>query len=83
MGVPWFGWVGLVLNLVIIAAIVIGVILLIISVARRNNQPAVSSQVTPTQPPAAPNPREIAQTRYARGEITRDEYMQILTDLGN
>ncbi len=77
------GWVGLVLNLVIVAAIIVGVILLIVSVVRRNNQPVVSGQVTPAQPPAAPNPRDIAQTRYARGEITRDEYMQILADLGN
>ncbi len=76
------GWVGLVLNLVIIAAIIVGVVLLIVSVVRRGNQPAVS-QVTPAQPPAAPNPKDIAQTRYARGEITRDEYMQILADLGN
>jgi putative membrane protein len=26
-------------------------------------------------------PREILQARYARGEITRDQYQQILQDL--
>jgi len=29
-----------------------------------------------------PDPRSIAQLRYARGEIGRDEYVQLLQDLG-
>jgi putative membrane protein len=30
----------------------------------------------------APSPREILETRYARGEITRDQFEQMKADLG-
>lgn len=32
-------------------------------------------------PPASQTPREVLQARYARGEITRDQYQQMLEDL--
>ncbi len=32
-------------------------------------------------PVASPTPKEILQQRYARGEITRDEYLSMLEDL--
>jgi putative membrane protein len=77
---PW-GWVGMVISLIVVAVIVIGVILLIVSAVRRGNVAQATSTGLP-QTPAAPTPREIAQARYARGEITREEYVQILEDIG-
>lgn len=76
---PW-GWVGMILNLVLFVAVVIGVIWLIVSVIRRSGPP-VSSTAPQPPAPAASTPREIVQARYARGEINREEYLQLMTDL--
>ena len=35
-----------------------------------------------SQPFANQSPKEILQARYARGEITREQYQQMLNDLG-
>jgi putative membrane protein len=38
---------------------------------------------TPAGPPRAEmSPKEILQVRYTRGEITREQYQQMLADLG-
>ena len=34
------------------------------------------------RPSANQSPKEILQARYARGEITREQYQQMLEDLG-
>ena len=65
------GWFGLIINL----AIIVGIVILVVWAVRRFTSGNVSSgRETQT-------PREILQTRYARGEITRDQYQQILQDL--
>jgi uncharacterized membrane protein len=58
-----------------LALIVIGAVVAAVVVATR--QPG-QRHVAPNAQPTA---REILQTRYARGEITRDEYLRILSDL--
>jgi putative membrane protein len=76
MGFPGFGmmgffggWIGMLVNL----AILIGIVVLIVWAVKRftSNGPSASSQT----------PREILQARYARGEITREQYQQMLQDL--
>ena len=69
-----FGLIGLIINI----AIIVGVVALIIWAVRRFpggtanwNQPSGGNQ----------SPREILQARYARGEITREQYHQMLNDL--
>ncbi len=76
-----WGWVGMILNLVIFAVILICVIWLIVAAIRRGNtaQTNISPQVP--APPASSTPKDIVQARYARGEINRDEYQQLMTDL--
>jgi putative membrane protein len=63
------GWIGLLFNL----AIIIGIVILVVWAVRRVTSGSVSSD--------SQTPREILQARYARGEITRDQYQQILQDL--
>ena len=63
------GWIGLIFNL----AIIVGIVILIVWAIKRFTNRSVS---TGTQAP-----QEILQARYARGEITRDQYQQILQDL--
>ena len=76
MGYPGFGmmgffggWIGMLVNL----AILIGIVVLIVWAVKRftSNSPSISAQT----------PREILQVRYARGEITREQYQQMLQDL--
>jgi putative membrane protein len=63
------GWIGLLFNL----AIIIGIVILVVWAVKRFTSGSVSS--------GGQTPREILQARYARGEITRDQYQQILLDL--
>ncbi len=70
-GMMGFGLIGLVFNILII----VGVIVLIVWAIRRFSEPGVR----PTS--GGQTPREIVQARYARGEITREQYQQMLDDL--
>ena len=64
------GLIGLIFNL----AIVVGIVVLIVWAVKRFSNGNLST--------GGQTPREILQTRYARGEITRDQYQQMLSDLG-
>lgn len=74
MGFGSFGLIGLLFNL----AIVIGIVVLIIWAVKR----FTSSTTNWDQPSGNQSPREILQARYARGEITREQYQQMVSDLG-
>lgn len=63
------GWIGVLFNL----AIIIGIVILVVWAVKRFTSGSGSS--------GSQTPREILQARYARGEITRDQYQQILLDL--
>ncbi len=76
----WYGgigWIGMILGAVIWLALLVGVILLIVYGIRRLSRG--SSSAPASQKSTA---KEILQERYARGEITRDQYQQMLEDLG-
>jgi putative membrane protein len=66
----WYGLVGLLFNALIIA----GIVVLVVWAVRRFSAPANHSM-------SGQAPREIVQARYARGEITREQYQQMLDDL--
>jgi len=74
------GWIGWILNLVITLGVIIGIIVLVIWAVRRltSGQGQTLNSFGPERPSTA---QEILQTRYARGEITREEYRQMLADL--
>ena len=67
-----YGWIGALISL----AVVLIVVVLIIWVARRCIPVNRGQLATPQS-----NPREILQIRYARGELSREEYQQIKADL--
>ena len=78
-GYGGMGWIGMILGLVITIAVIIGLVLLVVWAVRRmsgNNAHTGSQNLT------GQSARDIAQARYAKGEITREEYQQILSDLG-
>jgi putative membrane protein len=69
-----WGWAGMILSMAIWIALLAVVILLVIWAVRRSSASAVTASGQPTA-------REILQARYARGEISREEYQQMLKDL--
>jgi putative membrane protein len=79
-GFGGFSWIGMILNLVLVVAVIIGVVLLVIWLVRRMGRN--SNQIYST-PSGVQSPKDIAQARYARGEISREEYQQIIADLNH
>lgn len=73
-----FGWVGWIINLVITIGVIVGVVLLVMWLVR---QFANGSSKTNLAGPQQDTPLDIAQSRYARGDITREEFQQISNDL--
>ncbi len=65
---------GMIIGLVFNLLILVGIVLLIVWAVKRftgNNSS-----------PAGQSPKETLQARYARGELTREQYQQMLSDLG-
>ena len=65
-----FGLIGLLINI----AIIVGIIVLSVWAVKRFSNGS-------TQHSVSQSPREILQSRYARGELTREQYQQMLNDL--
>ncbi|TXN28331.1 SHOCT domain-containing protein [Lacisediminihabitans profunda] len=60
--------------------VVIGVVILVIVLVRMLATPRPTPP--PTLPGAAPSPKQILDERYARGELTTEEYRERLAALG-
>jgi len=76
-----YGWLGLLFNLAVLAALGLGVVLLVVWLVRRASPGSTNPSIASMQNSSPQTPREILQVRYARGEITREEYHQMLEDL--
>ena len=74
MGFGGMGLLGGIIGLILNLAILIGFVLLVVWAVKR----FTSNNSSPT----LQSPKEILQTRYARGELTREQYQQMLSDLG-
>lgn len=75
-----FGWVGMILGALIMLALLAGLIVAILLGARQVSKGYGHSNVHPAGQ-GEPSAREILQARYARGEITREQYLQMLADI--
>ncbi len=79
-GFPVF---GLVMMIGFVVLVVVGVILLVRLM--RTPVPAVGAPAPFAPPPPGPRPDPALtelRMRYARGEVSRDEYVRMATDLG-
>jgi len=65
-----WGWIGLILNLVFWVGLIAALAVLVVWAIRRARVPAATGPYATGQPTA----REILQARYARGEITHEQY---------
>jgi putative membrane protein len=76
-----FGWPVMILGWIVNIGLIVGVGLLIVWLVRRVAAPGQGSASPYQAQTGFPTPREVLQTRYARGEITREQYLEILGDL--
>ena len=67
-----YGWIAMLASFIVIIVVVVAVIWLVQRSFPINQRYLVASQ---------PSSREILQIRYARGEITREQFLEILNDL--
>ncbi len=80
----WGGWLAMAVGL---ALLVLIILLLVRAVQSVPPRPAYSYPAypvppyAPAPPPAPLTPVQILEQRYARGEITRDEYLRMRADL--
>ena len=73
-----FGWVGMIVGLVINLALIIGFVWLVVwAVRKMSGSRSASNQAAP----AVQSPKDFAKMRYAKGEITQEEYHKLLADL--
>jgi putative membrane protein len=82
MGGIGFGFGYGLIGLLFSVAIIVGVVLLVVWAVRQFSSNGQNSS-TPRQSDggAQPSPREIVEKRYARGELTREQYQEMLSDL--
>jgi putative membrane protein len=67
-----WGWIGLILNLVFWVGLIAGLILLVFWAIRRARVSSAPGQL---------NAKEILQTRYTRGELTREQFELMKQDI--
>lgn len=75
------GWIGWIINIVLTIGLLIAFVWLVIWAVRRitNNQGGLMA--SSVQSSGLTNSLEILQARYARGEISREEYQRTLEDI--
>ena len=74
-----WGWVAMILQTVFWLGLIAGIVLLIVWAVRRNSRALASASSDAVS--GRPSAKDILQARYARGEITREQYQQMLSDL--
>ncbi|MHB9035011.1 MAG: SHOCT domain-containing protein [Anaerolineae bacterium] len=80
VGYSGWGWAGMIVGLVIFLVLLAAFIWFIVWALRRSRGGGYGYRYP--QAPGGSSAREIVQARYAKGEITRDEYLKLLEDLG-
>jgi putative membrane protein len=76
-----FAWIGMTLMWMIPIGLIVLVVLGVVWLARGLSSEGEGRIFPTSQTNPTPSPREILQIRYARGEITREQYLQMLDDL--
>lgn len=77
-GFNHFSWLGMAFQFLLTLGVIVGLVLLIVWAVRMT---VGKSNKSTSQDTSAQSARDIAQSRYAKGEISREEYQQILDDL--
>ena len=81
-GFGGFHMIGWFVGLVIAVALMVAVVLLLVWLWRRAGGGRLLRSGALQAPSSALSAKEILQARYAQGEITREQYLQMRDDLG-
>ena len=68
------GWIGIILSFIFFILIIIGIILLIVWLVKRTTHPGIEDKT-------GSKALEVLKERYAKGEITKEQYESIKKDL--
>ena len=63
------------------ALVWVPLLLVLVWVFREFGQPTRRPEPPSVQPPTEPDAREVARRAYARGDVDRERYLQIIQDL--
>lgn len=74
-----FGWLGMFFSLIFWLLIIVAVVWGVRWLLQSTSMPGSATSSSPA--PAGEDPKRVLQLRYARGEITREEYLKMLADL--
>lgn len=74
-----YGYNGWVWMLLVGGLVVVGIVVLIVFLVRNS---AASTDTGANVTTATPTPRQILDERYARGELTTEEYRERIENLG-
>lgn len=78
-GYNMMGW-GWVIGAVLVALLVVAVVVVLRFVAVRANSSGTAPQPVATEPST---PRQILDERYAKGDLTTDEYREHVSQMGS
>jgi putative membrane protein len=78
-GIGGFEWIWVIVNLAIIVAVIVAIVLFVVWLVRRLT--ASNHATGPAYSSAVEDAKSIAKRRYAQGEISREEYQQIIADI--
>ena len=73
-GYGGFVWIGMILGLVVTIALIIGFVYLVVWAVHRMSGNSVYAQFSNSTELTA---KEMAKVRYAKGEISREEYKRL------
>jgi uncharacterized membrane protein len=80
-GFGFLGWLGMIFNLLLGLGLLVGLVLLVIwGVRRLGMKPGVGGENANSRAEAL-TPRDIVMRRYASGEITREQFQELMADL--
>lgn len=80
-GFGYFGWFGMLIMLLVPIGILLLVIFGIVWLVRSVTSNTRGNSTINQQQESLTSPREIIQIRYANGDITREQYLQMLDDI--
>jgi len=75
-----YGWLGMIIGTVVMLAVLVGLVLLVVWAVRHVSRNSAGSYYMPASQ-NQPSAKEVLQIRYARGEITREQYQQMLSEI--
>ena len=80
-GLGGYSPIGMIFGLVVVIGLIVGLLLLVWLWRRAGSgHPQAPAAIQPQS--SGVSAKEVLQVRYARGEITREQYLQMLADLG-